>query len=592
MPTLSEAFIREGSSQASFERGERYYRQGRVTGLERRGGVLSAQVEGGEDAPYRVRAALGEPQAASCTCPYEYGGFCKHIVAALLAYLSEPGLAEERPDLRALLAPLSAEQLRNALLHLLDEHPESLAALELHLSLETASSAGERPARLDPEPLRKQVRTLLRARDPDDAYGGSPDLAALFASVDERLARNDAENALLILEAVTDACVEAFEDIYGWQYEGEHPFDDLDLCWAEAVLSLDLSAGGRDGLLTDLLAWREQLEDFGVDAFYVAEAALAQGWDDPAVRALLRGEAADTGEAAFVSEDLTDLRLKVLERQGRQEDYLNLASARGRKAALLGMMLEQNRLGEVMAGYQTMLKTAGDALSLAQALDAKGEAGKALEVALFGLGLQTPPSPLAEISPFLADGLGVSRFELATWTAELAERLGEGGAALTARTDAFKERPSLGGYRRLEGLAGPDWGKLKGELLAALELRDYRFFTEARVDIFLHEGLVGRAMSAVEDADAHQGAIVERVMKAALENHADWVLEQAQRRAEPIMDEGKSQRYQDAARWLEHARAAYDRLDRFDDWELYLAKLEAKHKRRYKLLGHLRALRS
>lgn len=588
-PELSEALIREHSSRSSFERGEDYYRWGQVARLERRGDALQAEVEGSEDRPYRVRVVfdkLGVAEA-DCTCPYDWGGFCKHIVAVLLAYANEPELAAEKPSVAAMLEPLSAEGLRRALLHVLEEHPEAVPTLELHLALRAADPATARAGKgrpgLDPETIRVQVSARLE-READ------ADLSDLLGEIDRFLAQGEASTALAMLEGVTEACAEAFADIYDWQYEGGDPFDELDLRWAEAVLSLDLSEDERDGLLTDLLAWREQLEDYGAAAFYLAEAALVQGWNDPAVRALLRGEAADTGEASYVSEDLTDIRLKVLERQGRQDEYLNLASARGRKALTLGMMVKQERLGEVMANYRTMLKTPADALGLAQTLRSALEEERALEVARFGLELSAPTSPPPEFAPFL-EHPKPTRFELASWTAELAEELGQKSAALGAHTVAFKERPSLKAYLRLEDLAGPDWEKLKAELLATLELRG-GYSPQAKVDIFLHEGRLERATAAVEGAGAHDDALIRRVMDAALENRADWVLAQARERAERIMDEGKSQRYEDAARWLEYARAAYDCLDQFDDWELYLGKLEAKHKRRYKLMDYLRALRS
>lgn len=86
-PQLTETDIRNLASSQSYDRGYRYYRSGAVSDVFRRGNVLTAKVAGSEYEPYRVQVTLiGEGVAeTSCTCPYDWGGICKHIVAALLS---------------------------------------------------------------------------------------------------------------------------------------------------------------------------------------------------------------------------------------------------------------------------------------------------------------------------------------------------------------------------------------------------------------------------------------------------------------------------------------------------------------------------
>lgn len=108
-PKLSKQLIRDFSSEKSFARGASYYREGYVVGLEQRGPLLLAAVEGSEETPYRVSVLLDEtteagPYEADCTCPYDFGGWCKHIVAALLAYHEEPESAVVKPALETLLS--------------------------------------------------------------------------------------------------------------------------------------------------------------------------------------------------------------------------------------------------------------------------------------------------------------------------------------------------------------------------------------------------------------------------------------------------------------------------------------------------------
>jgi uncharacterized Zn finger protein len=113
LPTLTESFIRQHAAPDSFQRGREYYRQGAVVGLVRRGQQLQAEVEGSQVEPYTVQITWdgGGITQASCTCPYDWGGWCKHIVATLLVCLHSPVQVEERPVLQTLLAGLDREQL-------------------------------------------------------------------------------------------------------------------------------------------------------------------------------------------------------------------------------------------------------------------------------------------------------------------------------------------------------------------------------------------------------------------------------------------------------------------------------------------------
>ena len=77
----------------------------------RRGQQFQAEVEGSQYEPYRVQITYdaGGITQAMCSCPYEWGGWCKHIVATLLAYVCDPAQIDERSSMQALLAGLDRE---------------------------------------------------------------------------------------------------------------------------------------------------------------------------------------------------------------------------------------------------------------------------------------------------------------------------------------------------------------------------------------------------------------------------------------------------------------------------------------------------
>src|SRR3954465_1332081 len=91
-----DAAIRARASRESFERGRDYWRHGAVSELIKRGNELTAEVQGSDITPYRVAVRFDDAGVvdARCTCPYDWGGFCKHIVAALLKLAHEPGAVE------------------------------------------------------------------------------------------------------------------------------------------------------------------------------------------------------------------------------------------------------------------------------------------------------------------------------------------------------------------------------------------------------------------------------------------------------------------------------------------------------------------
>ncbi len=105
MSELTETTVRQYATPESFRRGRDYYEQGAVLSLARRGDQLLAEVEGSQYEPYRVRITFDEGgiTGAFCSCPYDWGGWCKHVVAVLLACRREPDLIEERPTLDELL---------------------------------------------------------------------------------------------------------------------------------------------------------------------------------------------------------------------------------------------------------------------------------------------------------------------------------------------------------------------------------------------------------------------------------------------------------------------------------------------------------
>lgn len=132
------ALLSQNATHQSIQRGQSYFRDGAVGQLVRRGDELEADVEGAEPDPYRVWVLLEGEEIidASCTCPYDYGGWCKHIVAVLLAYEQHPDQVQMRPPLAEQLAVLDRAPLQALLLELAHQAPRLNEMIEAALPLD------------------------------------------------------------------------------------------------------------------------------------------------------------------------------------------------------------------------------------------------------------------------------------------------------------------------------------------------------------------------------------------------------------------------------------------------------------------------
>ncbi len=127
-----EIAMRNYASETSRERGEDYYEMGSVLNVIRSGDRLFASVQGSELSPYRVcvRLEKGRPKIASCSCPYDWGRYCKHIVAVFLTYLRDPDEVKTTAPLEERLASLDADELRDLVMNFIEWNPKLLPILE------------------------------------------------------------------------------------------------------------------------------------------------------------------------------------------------------------------------------------------------------------------------------------------------------------------------------------------------------------------------------------------------------------------------------------------------------------------------------
>jgi uncharacterized Zn finger protein len=215
LPRLTETHVHSLASEPSFERGKNYYRDGAVFGAVRQGMELRVQCEGSDDEPYQVSATLDEGGIAktSCTCPYDYGGICKHIVALLLTYINEPQSFRFVPQLTTLLDGRSREELITIIGEMIKREPELLSLVELSVAAEQV----RRGETLDVEAYRRQARRALRRGSPRAVEKELRSLLDLAAHLDTA---GNWLDAGAVYHAILNETVSGYEDVL-WEIDEE-----------------------------------------------------------------------------------------------------------------------------------------------------------------------------------------------------------------------------------------------------------------------------------------------------------------------------------------------------------------------------------
>lgn len=620
MPTLkiSESIIRQNASDKSFQRGKEYARSQSVQELFWRDQTLQATVAG--STYYRVSIGFSDRgiQSAKCSCPYDFGGWCKHIVAVLLVGLEQPKV-EERPSLAQMLEKLDLEQTRKLLHNLAAKSPDLVDLIDIQIQLlnsitETKSKSAKankasskskasktetQHPEIDRSPFRRQLAYSLRnaLRNYEYSYSDEDDpfTDAIYEEIEKTkvfLEAGDSFRAFVMLYALAEELCNYTEEIENYLGDVANLTDHLDLAMAEAILWTDFSVKERKKWVTEIEGTQDTLcadLDFTL-------AALIQGWDDPYLQAVLQGKekpenldhhspqistqfkrkrsTIHKGGNVYVHEinqhQLVGIRLRILQAQERFDEYLNLAKDAGILTNYVNMLLQLDRYDEAIAEAENV-QDEDQAFAIAQQLLEHGLEKQALYIAHKGLQLQEE------------DAKRYRTVEFAEWTASLAESLGESGILLNAKIVAFKLKPSLATYHQIRNLTKDKWKITKDILLKYLIQLDSFVSAEAKINIFLEESLFDEAI-AIANTSYCPSQTRLRVMQAVIKNNPQWVITKAQSLAEDIITRGKSDDYEQAIAYLEQVRNGYKTIKKENEWLNYRNQLVEVNVRKRKLM--------
>src|SRR5262249_5010915 len=155
------------------------------------------------------------------------------------------------------------------------EHPELVDAIAGQITLCQATPTSAKPQRsprrttVDPKPFRRQVQQVLQsAAGYWDDEPALDKIRGVLQKAQDFLDHGDADNAVVILEALTAAYVEEWMNLDGSSGASGDFFRELDAVWTEAILSTELTKQRCADWRAKVEAWQGAVEEYGIeDAF-------------------------------------------------------------------------------------------------------------------------------------------------------------------------------------------------------------------------------------------------------------------------------------------------------------------------------------
>ena len=214
-PQVTPDQIQQRCTEQSFTCGLEYFHDGAIGNPTLHGCTLSGTCEGTDIDPYRVTVELMPTgiSAAYCSCPYDWEGDCKHIVALLLTYVDTPDNILSLEPLFATLEAQSKSDLLQIISELLKHAPELAPIVQAYSEiLDTPQGAGPSPLIVASQ---KQIDGIFENSfiEQHQFDRGFTQLEVLQQKAELLGQQSKAEQALSILHALIHQSIMHYSDI-------------------------------------------------------------------------------------------------------------------------------------------------------------------------------------------------------------------------------------------------------------------------------------------------------------------------------------------------------------------------------------------
>jgi len=563
---ITESSLARHAGDRSYARGVAYFEQGAVVDLVQTREGLKARVQGSDE--YRVTLrAVGRRLDADCTCPMgEDGEFCKHAVAAGLAWLAQRagqasagGLAVAGDELTQIRAYLGGQSKEALIEHLMDQAAEDLELrARLHAEALRASA---------PVDLKAQKEIVRRALAVPGGFVDSQRMRALVAraeSVVELLRglidAGQARNALELADYAMHRGIAAYEhtdDSSGAFGDTLHGLAELHLQACRAAPADPEALGAALFKLQMIDGWGYfDLEDYapllGSKGLARYRALVQTAWRElPPARP---GDRSEYSGRAFRLGRL----MEALARHAQDIDALVAIKARDLTHAYTYVQI---------ANILADAKRHDDALAWAER------------------GRKAFPR---ESDPRLIE------FLIAAY-----RRAHRNDEAIAVAWQHFTQRSSLEAYKLLRSACGAKaWAEWRDKAIAHIRLvlqggqRRAAFQWGGHsllVEIFLDEGDSSAALAEAKAGGCNE-ALWMAIAAARESEHPHDAIVIYLARVDPIVQRANNRAYDDAARLMKKVGGLMQRTGESKAFEAWLAGLRAKHKAKRNFLQRVEGL--
>lgn len=563
LPRLTESQVSALATEQSWQKGKRYFRTGAIANPVRQDHRLWADCEG--TVLYRTEATLSAQgiQSSTCTCPYDWGGICKHQVALLLTYVYTPEVFQVIQPLAELLGNRSREDLLQMIEQMVQRHPDLLTIVDAP----PVPTVGEMP---DLAKYRRQAERIFQG---DEMHSMAAGLEALVDHGDRlRHSRNwlYAGEVYQLLLAVANEYYDYA--VFEIDYNGE-----------VACRIQDIAAGLQDSLIhaegldadqrrrwveTIFEAFLHDLKMGGIDYGYPAGETLVEHttaadweWLEPRIHEALQ----KPPKSSFSDWDrrcLVNLLAVRAEQQGQAQQAEAVILDLGTPEQRAFRLLEKGNYEEAVTIAQSHFQNLpGIVHRFADALLAANELDRAIAF------VQT----MAQTDR--------QSFSYQDWLAKVYKEYGRSEQFVVAQSELLKSRFSIQGYQELQAQAAPlgQWEGIRESLLADLEAKNA--FANL-IDIALVEknwqmALYNLKQLAPWGKADYQAKVAQHIGTdqpgTAIVLYQELITAAIERRGRD--------NYQQAAQYLQAIQPLYAEVDRADEFQQYLQQVRSQHKR-------------
>jgi len=373
LPSFSEHTVRSLSTQASFLKGKRYLYDNAVGVVESDGTRYWAKVQGTR--PYRVTVYERNGELhAECTCPYNFGGICKHSVATMLKIIEEgpkwakiPGLSPSE-----MIKRMNKTELESFVMDLVGLKDGILDMLQVYY-------LGERGSRATVADYLSRVEDAFRDKDLS-IYNNRNVYEKLqpIESLAEKLrVKGNYREAAKVYEALFEGVaknIHRVEDSYGLFGEiAGYSLDSLTECLIKGEVA---DSQKRRYVQKFLKSYERVCYEFFNDNY--KEAILKLATPDDLENALGKldkliadyaASEEDEWPAIYYYRHAVLFKLDILDRLARDEDFIRLAKANCDTADVCLKLAEKLKANN---GTSTAVEVAESSLSSFRGTEAEG----------------------------------------------------------------------------------------------------------------------------------------------------------------------------------------------------------------------------